>query len=166
MASVPTVPKSFSPQSMTAKARRKNNPPPCAISSRSKTVVDDEASMREITQAALEACGYSVMTAADGSEAVALYAQHGKEIQAVITDMAMPIMDGAATIRALQKMNPEIKVIATTGMDADKVVSEMNREVVKAFLQKPFTAERLLRTVAEVLKGGGRASGAGWRREA
>jgi len=52
---------------MTAKGRRKNNSPPCAISSRSKTVVEDEASIREITQAALEAYGYSVMTASGGS---------------------------------------------------------------------------------------------------
>jgi PAS domain S-box-containing protein len=141
-----------SPSAEMAKAKKERAPLPSG-KGELILVVEDEASIREITQAALEACGYQVMAACDGSEAVALYAQHGKEIQAVITDMAMPIMDGAATIRALQKMNPEIKVIATTGMDADKVVSEMNREVVKAFLQKPFTAERLLRTLAEVLKG-------------
>jgi len=141
-----------SPTAEMAKAEKERDPLPWG-QGELILVVEDEASIREITQAALEACGYQVMTAADGSEAVALYAQHGKEIRTVITDMAMPIMDGPATIRALQKMNPKIKVIATTGMDADKVVSEMNREVVKAFLQKPFTAERLLRTVAEVLKG-------------
>jgi CheY-like chemotaxis protein len=129
-------------------------------------VVEDEVSIREITQVALEAYGYQVLSAADGTEAVALYAQHGKEIQMVITDMAMPIMDGAATIRALQKMNPAVKVIATSGMDEERMLAEASRAALEAFLQKPFTADRLLRTVAEVLKGGGRGTGVGGRRSA
>jgi PAS domain S-box-containing protein len=124
-------------------------------------VVEDEASIREITQIALETLGYRVMAAADGAEAVSLYAQHPGEIQVVITDMAMPIMDGPTTIRALQKMDPAVKVIATSGMDAERMLAEASRAAVKAFLQKPFTADRLLRTVAEVLKGGGRGPGVG-----
>ena len=116
-------------------------------------VVEDEASIREIIQVALEAYGYQVMTACDGTEAVSLYAQHPGEIKVVITDMAMPIMDGAATIRALAKINPSVKVIATSGMDEERMLAEASRAAAKAFLQKPFTADRLLRTVAEVLKG-------------
>ncbi|MFH0871339.1 MAG: response regulator [bacterium] len=124
-------------------------------------VVEDEAPVREITQVTLEIFGYRVLSAADGAEAVALYAQHRGKIQAVITDMAMPIMDGAATIRALQKMDPAVKIIATSGMDAEKMVAEASGLAVQAFLQKPFTAERLLRALAEVLKGGGRGPGVG-----
>jgi len=116
-------------------------------------VVEDEASIREITQVTLETFGYRVLSAADGSEAVALYAQHRGKIQAVITDMAMPIMDGPATIRALQCMDPAVKVIAISGMDAERMVLEASESAVKAFLKKPFTAEKLLRTLAEALKG-------------
>ena len=115
-------------------------------------VVEDEASVREVIQATLEAHGYRVATASDGSEAVALYAQHQEEIQAVITDMAMPIMDGLATIRALQRIQPAVRVIAVSGMAWDKPVAEAIGNSVKAFLQKPFTAETLLRNVAEVLR--------------
>jgi CheY-like chemotaxis protein len=116
-------------------------------------VVEDEASIREITQVTLETFGYRVLSAADGSEAVSLYAQHRGKIQAVITDMAMPIMAGPATIRALQCMDPAVKVIAISGMDAERMVVEASESAVKAFLKKPFTAEKLLRTLAEALKG-------------
>jgi len=115
-------------------------------------VVDDEASIREATQAVLEAYGYSVLSAADGSEAVALYAQHRGKIAAVLTDMDMPIMDGLATIKALQKMDPSVKTIAISGMDSDRVLAEVAIGSAKAFLQKPFTAEKLLRTLRKALE--------------
>ncbi len=139
-----------SPSAEMAEAE-KEKPPLPAGNGELILVVEDEASIREITQATLETYGYRVIPAEDGSEAVALYAQHRGEIQAVITDMAMPIMDGAATIRALQKMNPAVKIIASSGMDAERMVAETPGLKVKAFLQKPFTADRLLRTLAEVL---------------
>ena len=114
-------------------------------------VVEDEASIREITQDTLEAHGYQVMTARDGAEAVSLYAQHPGKIQAVITDMAMPVMDGPATIRALQRIQPAVKVIAVSGMAWDKPLAEAISDAMKAFLQKPFTAGKLPGNVAEVL---------------
>jgi CheY-like chemotaxis protein len=139
-----------SPSAEMAEAEKERAPLP-AGNGELILVVEDEASIREITQATLETYGYRVIPAEDGSEAVALYAQHRGEIQAVITDMAIPIMDGAATIRALQKMNPAVKIIASSGMDAERMVAETPGLKVKAFLQKPFTADRLLRTLAEVL---------------
>jgi len=116
-------------------------------------LVEDEASVREIIQVALEAYGYQVITACDGAEAVSLYAQHPGEIQVVITDMAMPIMDGATTIRALAKIDPSVKVIAISGAEWEQKAAEASGLAVQVFLQKPFTAKRLLRAVAEVLKG-------------
>eukprot|EP01031_Cornospumella_fuschlensis_P019632 gene19632-24054_t len=59
-------------------------------------VVDDEESVRSITRRTLEAFGYNVMTACDGAEAVAIYAQHRASIKVVLTDMMMPVMDGPA----------------------------------------------------------------------
>ena len=66
-------------------------------------VVDDEAAIREIDRASLETYYYRVLTAKDGIEAIALYAQHRDEIGLVLIDMIMPTMDGATTIRTLQK---------------------------------------------------------------
>lgn len=115
-------------------------------------MVEDETSIREITQVALEAHGYQVLAASDGSEALALFVKHQEGIQVVITDAAMPIMDGRAVIRALQKLDPEIKVIVASGMDSEKAGREAGGRNVKAFLQKPFTARKLLLTLGEVLK--------------
>jgi DNA-binding NarL/FixJ family response regulator len=66
--------------------------------------------------------------------------------------MAMPFMDGPSTIRALQRINPQVKIIAISGMDHDRLLTDVS-ENVRAFLPKPFTTKRLLRTLREVLGG-------------
>ena len=114
-------------------------------------VVDDEESIRQITRTTLEVFGYRVLTAADGTEAVAAYAEHREEVALVLTDMMMPFMDGPATIRALVKMDPTVKVIAASGLSVGQKGSESNLQGVKAFLTKPYTAEKLLKTIGEVL---------------
>lgn len=116
-------------------------------------VVDDEESIREITRGTLETFGYRVLTASDGTEALALYADKKKEIAVVLTDIVMPFMDGPATIRALQKMNSQIKIIAASGLTAGHKPGESSPEGVKIFLSKPYTAEKLLKALAKVLKG-------------
>ncbi|HEX5888548.1 MAG TPA: PAS domain S-box protein [Pyrinomonadaceae bacterium] len=115
-------------------------------------VVDDEESIREITRGTLETFGYRVLTASDGTEALALYADKKNEIAAVLTDMVMPFMDGAATIRALQRMNPKVRIIAASGLGAGQHAGEGTLEGVSVFLNKPYTAEKLLKTLAQVLK--------------
>lgn len=115
-------------------------------------VVDDEESIREITRGTLETFGYTVLTAGDGTEALALYADKKNEIAAVLTDMVMPFMDGPATIRALQRMNPKVRIIAASGLGTGHRAGDGALEGVSIFLNKPYTAERLLKTLAEVLR--------------
>lgn len=116
-------------------------------------VVDDEASIREITKATLESFGYRVMTASDGTEAIALYAQNKDEIRVVLTDMMMPYMDGPATIRALKRLDPTVNIIASSGLtDSGKNV-ELGETGISAFLLKPYTADKLLNTLATVVRG-------------
>jgi PAS domain S-box-containing protein len=115
-------------------------------------VVDDEESIREITRGTLETFGYTVVTASDGTEALALYADRKNEIAVVLTDMVMPFMDGPATIRALQRMNPNVRIIAASGLDTGRRTGEGVLEGVSVFLAKPYTAEKLLKTLAQVLK--------------
>jgi PAS domain S-box-containing protein len=115
-------------------------------------VVDDEDAIRQITKGTLETFGYRVLTASDGTEAVALYAQNSGEVEAVITDMMMPFMDGPATIRALQKMNPRVKIIAASGLAAADKESEALALGVRMFLPKPYTAEKLLKALAEIVR--------------
>lgn len=116
-------------------------------------VVDDEESIREITRGTLEAFGYSVVTASDGTEALAIYADRKNDVAVVLTDMVMPFMDGPATIRALQRMNPEVRIIAASGLPKGQRTGEASLEGVNVFLNKPYTAEKLLKVLAQVLKG-------------
>jgi len=115
-------------------------------------VVDDEEAILEITRGTLEAFGYNVLTASDGTEAVALYAQNKDKIQVVLVDMMMPYMDGPSTIRALQKLNPKVKIIAASGLAANGKAVEAIGAAVKIFLSKPYTADKLLTALAGILK--------------
>ncbi len=82
----------------------------------------------------------------DGADAVAIYAKHQNEIAVVLTDMMMPVMDGAAAIRALLRINPLIKIIAASGLNANG-----NDLRVQNFLTKPYTAAILLKTLRATL---------------
>jgi CheY-like chemotaxis protein len=114
-------------------------------------VVDDEAAVRQITQQTLEAFGYRVLVAADGSEAIAIFATRQKEISVVLTDMMMPEMDGPAVIRVVKRMNPAVKVIAASGLNAAHMVAKATEEGVRHFIPKPYTAETLLTVIQSVL---------------
>ncbi|MBV8885518.1 MAG: response regulator [Chroococcidiopsidaceae cyanobacterium CP_BM_RX_35] len=114
-------------------------------------VVDDEVPIQEITKTTLETYNYKVLIAKDGIEALALYPQYQKEIDVVLMDMMMPSMDGATTIRVLQKINPQLKVIATSGVVSNDKVAEAAGIDVQAFLSKPYTARELLNTINGVL---------------
>jgi len=114
-------------------------------------IVDDEASILTITGQTLDAFGYKVLTANDGVEAIARYAENRGTIAVVLTDMAMPVMDGPSMIRVLMKMNPKVKVIAASGLKtSEALVRESNFET-KYFIDKPYTAGTLLRTLRTIL---------------
>jgi PAS domain S-box-containing protein len=115
-------------------------------------IVDDEEAIREITRSTLETFGYRVLTASDGTEALALYADRKSEIDVVLTDMVMPFMDGPATIRALQRMNPGVRIIAASGLTMGLRAGEASLDGVSVFLNKPYTAEKVLKALAHVLK--------------
>ena len=114
-------------------------------------VVDDEASVRQITKQTLEAFGYRVVLASNGGEAATIFAQRKAEIAVVLTDMMMPVMDGPATIQVLRKMDPHVRVIAASGLSANGHVAEAARLGIKHFLPKPYTAETLLQALREIL---------------
>jgi len=114
-------------------------------------VVDDESGVREIARSTLEAYGYRVLTASDGTEAVALFAQNKNEVSVVLTDVVMPYMDGPAAIRSIQKVNPQVAIIVSSGLKSNVKRIDWDLEGVNVFLPKPYTADILLNTLAEVL---------------
>jgi PAS domain S-box-containing protein len=114
-------------------------------------VIDDEAAIREMTRATLERFGYRALTADNGATALGIFAGHKEEIGVVITDMMMPVMDGPVTILALRKLNPQVRVIASSGLAESIDAADLDRLGVKTFLIKPYDAKTLLKTVAQAL---------------
>ena len=114
-------------------------------------VVDDEPAVRQITQQTLEAFGYRVLVAVDGADAVAVYARRSDDIAVVLTDMMMPVMDGPSTIRVLRKMNPAVRIIAASGLDANAHGVGLG---ISHFLPKPYAADRLLTTLRAAINDG------------
>ena len=92
-----------------------------------------------------------MVTATDGTDALAKYAKQSDEIALVLTDMAMPYMDGPSMIRALKRITPDAKVIAMSGLLNPEVTAELETLGVYGYLPKPFTADKLLTTIAELL---------------
>ncbi|MCE0499797.1 MAG: PAS domain S-box protein [Methylacidiphilales bacterium] len=114
-------------------------------------LVDDEASILTITGQTLQAFGYRILTAINGAEAVAIYAQHRDQIAVVLTDMKMPVMDGLATIHALRRINPAVKIVAMSGLTENGGAGKVSGAGVKHFLTKPCTSEILLKTMRAIL---------------
>ncbi|WP_245894340.1 response regulator, partial [Chamaesiphon polymorphus] len=104
-------------------------------------VVDDEVAIQEITKVTLETYGYRAITANDGIEAIALYAEHKQEIAFVLLDMMMPLLDSETIIRTLCQLNPQVQIIAMSGLATNEMVRKTMGEGVRGFLAKPFTAE-------------------------
>ncbi len=113
-------------------------------------LVEDETAICQITKAVLESNGYKVVVANDGAEAVALFTANRNEVKAVLVDMAMPIMDGAMSIRAIRRIDPKARIIAVSGLSENGKAASMTG-IVSAFLAKPYTTDRLLGTIDDVL---------------
>jgi PAS domain S-box-containing protein len=116
-------------------------------------VVDDEEPIRILVQKALEHFGYRVLLAADGVEAVSLYRSHQKEIDVVITDIVMPIMDGTTTIAVLKNINPDVRIVTSSGVASEGGMTRARNAGARCFIPKPYTAETMLNTLHEVLSG-------------
>ena len=114
-------------------------------------VIDDEQAVRTITQQTLEVFGYRVLLAVDGAQALSLYAERRSEVAAVITDLMMPVMSGEATIEVLRRLNPDVKIIAGTGVATTDVTERLARLGVTHILSKPYTTETMLKALRQVL---------------
>jgi two-component system cell cycle sensor histidine kinase/response regulator CckA len=113
-------------------------------------VVDDEAAVRKAASGMLEQAGFTVTTAANGKEAVALFEQDKERIVLVVLDLTMPELDGSACFRALRSLKPDVKVLLTSGYDEQDAVHAFSGGLA-GFLQKPFTFDELLAKVRAAL---------------
>ena len=116
-------------------------------------LVDDEATIREVGKKILERFNYKVILASDGAEAVAHFAARRSEIDVVLTDMAMPVMDGPATIAALHALEPRLKIVGSSGLSSQAELANGNGTPLCGFIPKPYAAEAMLTTLHMVLHG-------------
>jgi PAS domain S-box-containing protein len=110
-------------------------------------VVDDEASIRTGASQFLEHAGFTVLTAADGHEAVAVFREHAETVRAVLLDLAMPNMDGATTACALRQIRPDVRLILSSGYTAEEATRHFTDRDLAGFLQKPYALKALLAAV-------------------
>lgn len=116
-------------------------------------IVDDEDEILKLSSRILERAGYEVLMASEGREALGLFMRHRTEIGLVITDLAMPGMNGFTLIWALRRAKPDLRVMVATGQGTEANLRELELMGVREVLLKPFTSRRLLdavvRTIAE-----------------
>lgn len=114
-------------------------------------LVEDEDSVRALSRHILESCGYIVLEASDGMEAVKVAEVHHETIHLVVTDVVMPLLGGRQLAERLETMRPGLKVLFLSGYTDDAVVRHGILQADVAFLQKPFSPTALAQKVREVL---------------
>ena len=121
-------------------------------------MVDDEPQVRDVLSRTLVACGYEVITAGDGKEALTRFGD-GSAVDLVILDLMMPVMGGRECLSRLREVNPAVKVLAATGYTSDGSARDILLQGAAALLEKPLDLQTVAETVKRVL-----ASRAGGRR--
>jgi CheY-like chemotaxis protein len=114
-------------------------------------VVDDEQLLRELCFDFLTACGYHVLLAEDGKEGVEVYREHYQDINLVLMDLAMPIMSGHDACRELKVINPDVKIIISSGYDSGLSADTQETSEVSAVIEKPYQLNELKETIIKVL---------------
>jgi two-component system, cell cycle sensor histidine kinase and response regulator CckA len=114
-------------------------------------VIDDEASIRQIVRQTLEAHGYTTLVASNGREGIEIIENSGEHIDLVLTDMMMPVMDGAETAAYISTHHPSLVVIAASGLNANGGVARAANAGITDFIPKPFTTDGLLIAVRRAL---------------
>jgi PAS domain S-box-containing protein len=135
----------------TPRAARDPRPGGTASGGETILVVDDEEAVRSSTRRALERAGYVVIPATDGADAMRLFTEHDGAVDMVVTDVVMPGLGGRELVGRLKIMSPKLPVLFVSGYTEEAVRKQGVLEPGAAYLEKPFTPEKLLRKVREVL---------------
>ncbi|MCP4214797.1 MAG: response regulator, partial [bacterium] len=107
--------------------------------------------MRKIAGSILEECGYDVVTANNGLEGLEIFNRRGKEIKAVLLDMAMPELSGKETYLRLREIDAGVKVLLASGFKHEDRINSLLAQGVKGFIQKPYTLHKLSNAINDTL---------------
>jgi CheY-like chemotaxis protein len=114
-------------------------------------LVDDEESILNMGRRILEKGGFRVTTARDGAEALEVFKLHQDEVRVVVLDLTMPNLDGEACFRELRRLDPNVKVIMTSGYDEQDIISRFGGKGLGGFMQKPYTSADLLPKLRQLI---------------
>jgi len=124
---------------------------PLSGGSETLLLVDEAAPLRGLTRLLLEGCGYTVLDSGDPADAIEIAARHNGPLPLLITDVVMPGFSGPILAERLRAVRPEMKVLYTSGYADDEVAQHGLIGADRAFLEKPFGRDALIRKVREVL---------------
>ena len=114
-------------------------------------LVDDEEMIRDVGTTIIKDLGHEVITATNGREAVNIYRERGKEIDLVIMDLVMPVMDGMTAFREIRKIDPDAKVIISSGYSADRE-EILKEEGVTGFINKPYRLKDIMEIISRNIR--------------
>jgi two-component system cell cycle sensor histidine kinase/response regulator CckA len=112
-------------------------------------LVEDEAAVRDLAKRVLQSCGYTVLEAADGQEALHVASEHAAPIHLLVTDLVMPRMGGRQLADTFQRIRPQTRVLYMSGYTDEAMLA--NDMVGTALLQKPFRPMTIARKVRDIL---------------
>lgn len=115
-------------------------------------LVDDEKMVLEVGERFLKIMGYQVLTAQEGSEAIEIYKKYRETIDLVLLDIIMPNMKGGEVFDRLKEMNPDIKVLLSSGYSIDGEASHILERGCSGFIQKPFSMNQLSQSIGAILR--------------
>ena len=115
-------------------------------------LVDDEVVIINVVTPILEGMGYNVLIARCGEEAIEVYKKNGQQIDLVLLDMAMPAMGGSETYDSLKEVDPDVKVLLTSGYSIDGQATAILERGCDGFIEKPFTINELSQKLRGVLE--------------
>jgi CheY-like chemotaxis protein len=118
---------------------------------RTALIVDDEEIMLDIESFMLQKIGFNILKAGNSAEACRLYQDKKEHIDIVVLDMIMPDENGANTYKRLKKMNPDIRVLVSSGLERDGNIDEILNDGQNGFIRKPFQFEEFTNNIDAML---------------
>ena len=114
-------------------------------------LVDDETIILDVGKDMLKTLGYKVFLGSGGNEAIEIYRENKDKIDLVILDLVMPGTGGGETYKILKSINPDIKVMLSSGYNIGGEAAEIMKLGINDFIQKPFTMTKLSRKIRNIL---------------
>jgi ABC-type amino acid transport substrate-binding protein/signal transduction histidine kinase len=115
-------------------------------------IVDDEETVCAVGKLMLERCGFDVLTAKDGREALDVFNQNKDKIECVLLDLTMPHMNGEETFHELRRIKQDIKVVLCSGYNQQNATQEFAGKGLAGFIQKPYQSDVLIGKIRQVLE--------------